>query len=280
MVFIYQNLGKTLYMNTKTTLAKSIDFLALCFAFSSILFLWSSFIPRFTERALFSTSVGCGIVFIIKNTLSRLNTKNSLSLQEKKQARQICETLLNSDPKKIDKFFFTALQKKFETTRIDFCKYETTMQNGETAIFISDFISSPFTKPELIKTYINFFEYKKIFILCPAFDHACLETAKRIPKIILLNEEKIYKLLKFLETLPQIKTQQKQKFLFIKQFTKSIKHDNGKQYLKISILFLLISIFVTSNIIYRIFTSITFLLSVCCFLKKQEQPQSSQLFFE
>lgn len=261
-------------------LAKSFDNIALSVASSSMIFLWASYIPRLVERLLFSISVGISIIFLIKQLLKRINHRTTLSREEKTQALNTCTTLQNAPPDKVNKFFLYALKKKFDTKAISPFHFETTMKNNDQAVFSINFFSNTYSKPELIKEYIDYFEYNKIFIIAPSFDKECIETASKITKIVLLDSTRTYKLLQYLNTLPQIKQPKHKRFAFVKLFYNSLTRKNALQYFKISIILLSFCVFLTQNIVYRIFTSITFVLTILCLLKKPTQESPPQLFFE
>lgn len=195
--------------------------------------------------------------------------KKKMSKAEIKNMNEVFNQFIFNDTQFAIDTFHSALKQKHPEIK----KYNNMIlikTKKQTTAFFPYLTASKLTTQEFTKMYSSSVRRK-----CDAIVIATIEGAETKLKqsmeyleknITVLNGEKVYKLLKSLESLPEIKIKLEKKRSFFLIFSKALSKDKTRKYIFIAIVLLISSYFVRYSIYYIVIASICIVLSLLCYI--------------
>lgn len=258
-------------------LANTIDFIFINLLLFLISFVW---IKYFSNNSLFSTFLSVFFI-IIFNVLKYFfkKKKNIKNITNKKLLSDIELYSLTflSNTKKENLEFFEKVLKNNES-KIIYNKNLILYKNIDKYEAICPVFSSNELQFEEVLKYLSFaknLSTKKIFILCNQCSQKTklfLENFKDVNVKILTKTDVFFNLLKPANIYPNIKFEIKEnkKYKIKELINLSFNKSKTKKYFLTGIFIFFCSFIVKYNIYYVFMSSLLFLFSLICFLKKEE----------
>ena len=263
-------------MNTKSTLAKFIDNSFYCITLIIFSIIWCGYITsNLKVQIIIGILVGCCLYLLIFKLTNSASNKKTLARSTERHKNACIQTLSIANPTKTYLFFQIMLNQKYNTTIHKPFIVVSDKTNEPSFLIHFNFYTKEFTHDDLFKiledpTYNNL----KLLIFSKTFSSECIMIAKALSNICLLDEHNSYLFFKYFNTFPKISEKIKEK-RFQNLKNNIFSSINSKQFIKISLLLVFLSLFTRLRKYYLITASILFIFAIICRFKKEKSLDTS-----
>lgn len=260
--------------STKSTFAKFLDNFAYCISTIAFSIVWCGyFVKDFLFQIIIGSLIGGIIYFVFFKIIAQFKSMTYLKKSEEKHKTECIKTLSIADPNKIIKFFKVMLEPKYLIkTQKNHIIAESKAEDASSFIITFNFFVQVYTLDLLYNAIKDCSKHKtNILVFAQSFSPECVNVANKLDHICLLDSNASYLFFKEFNTFPKITEKIKEKrFSNIKN--NIFSSINSKRFFKTSILILLLSLITPLRGLYLAMSSITFVIAIICYLKKNKAP--------